>query len=60
MRGGKRKGAGRPAGTLAKEKRKKISITLPIELVEWLRKQDLSQAKTVEKAIEFYRKHISL
>ena len=48
MRGGKRKGAGRKAGTA---NRKKISITLPVDMVEWLREQDLSQAKTIEKAL---------
>ncbi len=55
MRGGKRKGAGRPPGTFKKNNRKKISITLPIDLVEYLRKQDLSQAKTVEKALRQFR-----
>ena len=53
MKGGKRKGAGRPLGT---KNRKKISATLPMELVEWLRKQDLSQAKVIEKALNAWRK----
>lgn len=35
--------------------KKKISITLPMDLVEWLRVQDLSQAKTIENALMFYR-----
>ena len=52
MKGGKRKGAGRPLGT---KNRKKISATLPMELVKWLREQDLSQAKVIEKALNAWR-----
>lgn len=51
MRGGKRKGAGRKVGSTKNDNRKKMSITLPMDLVEWLRKQDLSQAKTIEKVL---------
>jgi len=51
MRGGKREGAGRKAGSVKHNNRKKISITLPMDLVEWLRAQDLSQAKVIEKAL---------
>jgi len=55
MRGGARKGAGRKVGSTKTGNRKKISITLPMEMVDWLRRRDISQAKTIEKAIESYR-----
>jgi len=48
-------GEGKKLGApIKKEKRKKLSITLPMGLVEWLRAQDLSQAKMIEKALRHW------
>lgn len=46
---------GRPKGSIAKERRVKISITLPLDVLGWLRKQKDSQAKTVEKALRLLK-----
>lgn len=46
-RGGRRPGAGRPAGS----DRVMISVRLPGWLVEWLRAQPESQAALIEEAL---------
>jgi len=51
VKGGARKGAGRPAGSISKTKRQVITISLPPELVVWLNSQPLSQGKEIEKLI---------
>jgi len=48
-----RKRVGRPIGALGSNNRKKLSITLPVNLVEWLRGQDGSQSRTIEKALNY-------
>ena len=54
MKGGKREGAGRPK--LQPSQRKvMVSVRLPRKLVRWLRKQDGSQAKIIEKALNQLR-----
>jgi len=50
MKGGKRKGAGRPA--LPEEKKKvAINIKLPPDLIAWMDQQSMSRAKLIEKAV---------
>jgi len=49
-RGGKRKGAGRPK-LPASKKRSMVSIKLPGFIVKWLRSQEQSQGKLIEKAL---------
>ena len=50
MRGGKRKGAGRPA--LADNERKaQINVKLPPWLIAWMDEQKESRAVLIEKAI---------
>jgi len=49
MRGGERKGAGRKASP--ETNRRKSTITLPVDLWEWLNDQPLSQSKEIEKLI---------
>lgn len=53
MRGGKRKGAGRPAGTTkpANLKRETINIRLPKWIIEWLLDQPQSAGRIIELAI---------
>jgi len=48
MRGGKRKGAGRPLGSDNKER---ITIRLPVWLKVWLKEQPESQAVLIERAL---------
>lgn len=48
MRGGRRKGAGRPLGIDNKER---VTIRLPVWLKSWLREQPESQAVLIEKAL---------
>ena len=44
--------AGRPPGI----NKKMVSIKLPFWLAAWLKRQDMSQAQLIEKALtEFYR-----
>ena len=54
MRGGKRKGAGRPKGS-TKVGRVKFTITLPPELKAWIDRQTLSQSRVIQRALEEYR-----
>jgi hypothetical protein len=50
MKGGKRKGAGRPV--LPEDKKKvAINIKLPPDLIVWMDAQSLSRAKLIEKAV---------
>jgi hypothetical protein len=50
MKGGKRKGAGRPA--LPDNKKKAgIYVKLPPDLIVWMDKQDESRAVLIEKAL---------
>ena len=50
MKGGKRKGAGRPA--LPEEKKKvAINVKLPPDIIAWMNTQDLSRAVLIEKAV---------
>lgn len=51
MRGGKRTGAGRPKGTTKKKIKKMVSMRLSPDVINWLQKQDQSQAKIVEGLI---------
>ena len=61
MRGGKRKGTGGKKPKLPPgKKRVKGSITLPAKWWAWLRKQDQSQSKVIEKALEVYKERVSL
>ena len=49
MKGGKRKGAGRPA--LLNERKAGIYVKLPPWLIAWLAKQPESRAVLIEKAL---------
>lgn len=50
MKGGKRKGAGRPA--LPDDKKKvAINVKLPPNLIAWMDSQELSRAVLIERAI---------
>jgi len=54
MKGGKRKGAGRPK--LPPGVRKiPINVRLPRELVEWLREQPKSQSQLITEALNLKR-----
>jgi len=57
MRGGARKGAGRPAGSLAKKKRVKTTVTLWPESWVYLDKMGPSRGKAIEKLIAFKERH---
>lgn len=50
MRGGKRKGAGRPVLT-AEKKKVAINVKLPPDLIAWMDKQYQSRAVLIEKAV---------
>ena len=50
-RGGKRENAGRKVGFKGENNRRKSTITLPVDLWEWLNDQPLSQSKEIEKLI---------
>lgn len=54
MRGGKRKGAGRPALPPG-EKKQKICIALPAWLIRWMDSQPESRAVLIERAFEATR-----
>jgi hypothetical protein len=50
MKGGKRKGAGRPA--LPENKKKvAINVKLPPDLIAWMDTQSLSRAVLIERAV---------
>lgn len=51
MKGGKRKGAGRPAMEKG-EKKKGVFIALPPWLIEWMDNQPESRALLIEKSIK--------
>ena len=51
MRGGKRKGAGRPAGTTKENKKVPYSIKIDPELLEKLRAHDLPASKIIDRAL---------
>jgi len=60
MRGGKRKGAGRKAGSKAKRHRKQDTMTLFSEDWKQLDKIGPSRGKAVEKMLEYYMRDRSL
>lgn len=50
MKGGKRKGAGRPA--LPEDKKKvAINVKLPPGIIAWMDEQELSRAVLIERAV---------
>lgn len=49
-RGGKRKGAGRPPGPTGKKK-ERITINIDADNLEWLKKQELSYSRIVNRLI---------
>ncbi len=53
MKGGKRPGAGRPAGsTYSEEKRRKpINVRLPLWLADWLKNHPESSGRLIERAL---------
>ena len=53
MRGGKRQGAGRPKGTTMPEnqRRKTVSVCIPLWLAEWLSNHPESSGRLVERAL---------
>jgi hypothetical protein len=51
MRGGVRKGAGRPLGSFKQDKKVMVSLRLPKYIVDWLRSQEYSQSVLVEEAL---------
>ena len=54
MKGGARKGAGRPKGT-TRSNTKMVSVRLPIWLADWL-KEHGQQAQAIKEAlIEYYK-----
>jgi len=53
-RGGKRAGAGRPAGT-DRGKSERITISISAEHLQWLKAQELSYGKTIARLIEAER-----
>jgi len=57
LRGGARKGAGRPVGSLAKRKRKTTTISLWPESWKALDKIGPSRGKAVEKLLRFWQEH---
>ena len=54
MKGGVRKGAGRPKGT-TRPNTKMVSVRLPLWLVEWLKERG-GQAQTIKEALTEYYK----
>lgn len=56
-RGGKREGAGRPPGSIAKKKRKTSTITIWQECWSFLDELGPSRGKAVERLIEFWKEH---
>lgn len=54
-RGGKRKGAGRPPGSIAKEKRKTTTISLYQADWDYLDSIGKSRGNAVEKLIAFHK-----
>lgn len=60
-RGGYR-GGGRPVGTTKppEEKKVKVSMYLPFDIVEFLKKQRRSQAKIVEEALREIHEELKL
>ena len=52
MRGGKRKGAGRPCSD---NKRIKTSVTIEPELIEWAREQKTSMANLVNAGLKLLK-----
>ena len=55
MRGGKRKGAGRPCSD---NKRIKTSVTIEPELIEWARAQNTSMANLVNAGLKLLKANI--
>lgn len=51
MRGGKRKGAGRPAGTLKENKKVPFSTKIDPDLLARLRNHELPAAKIIDRAL---------
>ena len=49
-RGGPRPGAGRPAGATGKAK-KPVNVRLPLDIVDWLKLRQESQASLIETAL---------
>lgn len=54
-RGGKRNGAGRPKGSVAKNKRKTSTITIYQECWDYLDTIGKSRGNAVERLIEFHK-----
>jgi hypothetical protein len=54
MRGGKRKGAGRPPGSFAKEKRVKNTLTMFKKYWDRLDEIGPSRGKAIEKLLDGY------
>jgi hypothetical protein len=57
MRGGKRKGAGRPPGTFAKERRRKITMSLFEKDIAYLDNIESTRGKAVEKLLAFFKEN---
>jgi len=58
VRGGKREGAGRPAGTTypLEKRRKQVAVRLPFWLADWLKKHPEPSGRLIERAlIAFYK-----
>lgn len=53
-RGGKREGAGRPAGSTKDDNKVMLSIRIDRKLMAWLKRQ-ANQARTIEDALRLYR-----
>lgn len=54
-RGGARKGAGRPFGSIKEQTRRRVSFRLQVWLADWLKKNPGSQSRAIERAlIGFY------
>ena len=51
MRGGKRKGAGRPAGTTKKNRKMPYSLKIDPKLLEKLRAHELPASKIIDRAL---------
>ncbi len=49
--GGKRKGAGRPPGTVKKDKKISYATKLPPYLIAWLREQEKPATQLIEQAL---------
>jgi len=52
MRGGARKGAGRPAGSKKQNNRVSLTVRIPPSMSVWLEKQHMSKSRIVEKAVD--------